>query len=433
MHGCWDMRSARLLVLVLVPAAIPGVARAQRVQYPGETHRAVGPAPLDIDRARDASGTSWEPDTTPRFGWSGRAGYWNVALHTNSFVGYAGSPNRDGTGELVSMNWLQGVATHAIGNGDLIVRATLSAEPATMPQTGYPLLLQTGSALHGDPLADRQQAHELVSELSFRYRVPVADTFGLDLYVAPVGEPALGPPAYPYRFTAMGDPLAPLGHQWLDATYITFGVATAGVFTRSVKLEGSYFNGREPDEEPWAIDLPRVPDAQSVRLTVNPTRELSAEVSYGHLGSPEWTLEDVSQQRFLGSLTWVMPLALPASHVGLTAAAGQNNPSLGPTTYASLVEATALVHDTHTLFGRAEAGTKTGRELALAAEMTDEKFAIGSLSVGYIYDFHQLPAVVAGAGIVATLDVIGPTLGGIYDGRTPWGGMVFVRLRPPLR
>jgi hypothetical protein len=427
------MRSAHILVLVLVPVALTHVARAQRVEYAGETHREVGPAPLDIDRARDASGTSWQPDTTPRFGWYGSAGYWRVSLHTNSFVGYAGSPSRDGTGELISMNWLQGVATHAIGSGDFIVRATLSAEPATMPESGYPLPLQTGGTLHAEPLVDRQQAHELVSELSFRFRRPVADTVGLDLYVAPVGEPALGPSSYPHRFTALGNPLAPLGHQWLDSTYTTFGVASAGVFTRTVKLEGSYFNGRQPDEEPWAIDLPRVPDAQSVRLTVNPTRELSAEVSYGHLGSPDWTLEDVSEQRVIGSVTWVTPLSLPASHFGLTAAAGQNNPSMGPTTYASLVEATALVRDTHTVFGRAEAVTKTGRELALPAAMNEEKFGIGSLSVGYVYDFHQLPAIVAGAGIVGTVDVIGPTLGGIYDGRTPWGGMVFVRLRPPLR
>jgi hypothetical protein len=45
----------------------------------------------------------------------------------------------------------------------------------------------------------------------------------------------------------MDDPTAPLGHHWIDATHISFGVLTAGLFTRRIKLEGSILNGREPD------------------------------------------------------------------------------------------------------------------------------------------------------------------------------------------
>ena len=41
-------------------------------------------------------------------------------------------------------------------------------------------------------------------------------------------------------------------------------------------------------------------------------------------------------------------------------------------------------------------------------------------------------SIVTGVGVVGTLDVVGPTLGAVYDTRTPWGGMVFVRLRPPM-
>jgi hypothetical protein len=84
------------------------------------------------------------------------------------------------------------------------------------------------------------------------------------------------------------------------------------------------------------------------------------------------------------------------------------------------------------VFARAEALTKTGEELALPMEMADQKFGIGALSAGYIYDFQQFGSFVPGIGAVATVDVVGPTLGGIYDTRTPWGGMVFVRLRPPM-
>ena len=53
------------------------------------------------------------------------------------------------------------------------------------------------------------------------------------------GEPALGPPVFMHRLSAMDDPDAPLGHHYQDATHITFGVATLGFRLSNVKLEGS--------------------------------------------------------------------------------------------------------------------------------------------------------------------------------------------------
>jgi len=51
-----------------------------------------------------------------------------------------------------------------------------------------------------------------------------------------------------HRPSALNDPFAPLAHHWTDATHITYGVLTAGVFTKHVKLEGTLFNGREPEK-----------------------------------------------------------------------------------------------------------------------------------------------------------------------------------------
>jgi hypothetical protein len=165
---------------------------------------------------------------------------------------------------------------------------------------------------------------------------------------------------------------------------------------------------------------------------VNPTRDLSTQVSWARLDSPEALEPDVSIQRVTASGTWNHRLGDDVSNLAVTAAVGQNNPSMGPTTRAALVESTAMFIETHTVFARAEALTKTGEELALPMEMADQKFGIGALSAGYIYDFQQFGSFVPGVGAVATVDVVGPTLGGIYDTRTPWGGMVFVRLRPPM-
>ena len=63
--------------------------------------------------------------------------------------------------------------------------------------------------------------------------------------------------------------------------------------------------------------------------------------------------------------------------------------------------------------------------------MNDRIFAVGALSAGYIYDFPQLGVIAPGVGISATLDVVGKDLGAIDDTRTPWGGMLFVRVRAP--
>src|SRR3989442_1359608 len=108
-------------------------------------------------------------------------------------------------------------------------------------------------------------------ELAALYERPVAQNLALSLYLAPVGEPAVGPVAFPHRPSAADDPLAPISHHWQDGTHITFGVVTAGVFTREVKLEASWFNGREPDENRTNFDYTgRRLDSYSARLTVNP-------------------------------------------------------------------------------------------------------------------------------------------------------------------
>src|SRR5258708_33862505 len=71
-----------------------------------------------------------------------------------------------------------------------------------------------------------------------------------------------------------------------DSPNITFGVTTAGLFTRAWKVEASVFNGREPDEERWGFDSPRL-DSYAGRVTVNPGAPWSLSASYAYLKSPE--------------------------------------------------------------------------------------------------------------------------------------------------
>ena len=102
------------------------------------------------------------------------------------------------------------------------------------------------------------------------------------VYVAPVGEPAIGPVAYMHRPSALNDPFAPLAHHWTDATHITYGVCRPGSSRRHVKLEATLFNGREPDEDRYDFDFHPL-DSYGVRLSVNPTPHWALSTSYGCL------------------------------------------------------------------------------------------------------------------------------------------------------
>lgn len=110
---------------------------------------------------------------------------------------------------------------------------------------------------------------------------------------------------------------------------------------------------------------------------------------------------------------------------------GRNDPSIGPATNAGLAEGALVLASDHTIFTRAEVLEKTGHDLALPADMDDRTFGMASFSAGYVYDATKLGDVVPGVGFVATVDAIGADLGSFYGTRTPWGGMVFVRLRAP--
>src|SRR5437868_2876719 len=72
------------------------------------------------------------------------------------------------------------------------------------------------------------------------------------------GEPALGPPAFMHRQSGVDNPGAPIGHHWMDSTHVTYGVLTLGYVYQNVKLEGSAFKGREPDQYHWDIEKPKL-------------------------------------------------------------------------------------------------------------------------------------------------------------------------------
>src|SRR5689334_9090688 len=191
--------------------------------------------PLGIPMTRMGSGTSWLPDASAMRAWHFMAGGWMLMVHGDVFLQYDHQGGPRGDDQVGSINWAMLMVMRELGRGTLHLHGMLSAEPLTIGARGYPLLLQSGESYHGEPLHDRQHPHDLFMELSAMFERSITRRVGAVLYAALVGEPALGPVAYMHRPSALNDPFAPLSHHWMDATHITFGVLTAGVFTRAVK------------------------------------------------------------------------------------------------------------------------------------------------------------------------------------------------------
>jgi hypothetical protein len=384
--------------------------------------------PLGISDKRLASGTAWQPDATPMYGLHLMRGSWMLMAHWNLFAGYDHQGSDRGDSKWFSPNWGMLMEERPVGRGVLVFRQMLSLDEVTIGAHGYPLLLQTGESDKGVPFHDKQHAHDLFMELAAHYTYPLSDAIAFQLYLAPAGEPALGPVAFPHRYSASSDPLAVLGHHWQDSTHISFGVITAGFMTQRFKFEGSWFNGREPDEHRSDFDF-RPLDSYSGRVWFNPSASWSLQVSYGYLASPEELHPDVSVHRLTASAAYTKRLGDGA--LAATAVMGRNESSSEPDTSSWLIEGNYDIDRRNVVFGRAEYVEKTGADLVLTPALDAEVFKIKSLVAGYQYRFYRSSHLVLGVGARASIDFIDSELEPFYGTGHPAGYMVYVQLLPP--
>jgi hypothetical protein len=255
----------------------------------------------------DSSGTEWQPAATPDHMWMRSLGAWEVMGHGVVFVDYNQQGGRRGEGKAESVNWLMLMEQHRLEGGSILFREMFSAESLTSPHPGFPELFQTGETYHGQALVDHQHPHNVFAELSFDYTHPIGERLSWEFYGAAAGAPALGPVVYMHRISAAELPLAPLAHHLQDSTHTSFGVITTGFIIERFKIEGSLFNGREPDEKRYTIQFAPL-DSWSTRLTVAVSKNFTAQYSYGRLEHPE-ALEPGSQHRQTASIEYVLPYA----------------------------------------------------------------------------------------------------------------------------
>lgn len=378
----------------------------------------------DYSPMRESSGTSWQPESSPVEGKHFRYHDWNVMLHGYVFGIYDHQGGKRGDDKGLSTSMFMLMADRKLGVGTFGYRSMYSLDPL-MGKRGYPLLFQTGETSDGiHPLIDRQHPHDFFMEEALTYSLPLSQKSSLFGYFGLPGEPALGPPAFMHRFSAMDNPEAPLGHHWLDSTHVTFGVITLGYLLDKFKVEASAFRGREPNENRWEMEAPKF-DSYSGRITFNPNQDLSFQASYGYLDSPEQLEPNVNVGRVTVSAMYNRNFE--NGNWQTTLAWGRNNKYPGFDTNAFLLESAVNFMKSHTIFSRFEYVQKD--ELFPEDDSRAGKsYDVKKLTLGYVYDFLHFKGIDMGIGGSFDIHFIADTLEEVYS-NTPKSYMVFARVK----
>ena len=386
------------------------------------------------------TGTSAHPASWPMPMIVMHFGKWSSMFMGTGYIADIQQSGPRGGDKLYGPNWFMATAQHQAGaKGTFQADLMLSLDPATITNRRYPLLFQTGETAYGVPIADGQHPHNLIMELGFHYTYQVSDGTFVDVYAAPVGDPALGPEAYPHRASSAELPEATLSHHLQDSTHVSDDVITLGI-TRGlpqgkIKLEASGFHGGEPGENRWAIapsGEQGAIDSWSGRLWYFPTSNWAAQVSMGRLAHPE-ALEPGDQVRSTASLhyskrmfgsSWSSSFIWGRTHN----TASQRNLN------SYLVESVAPIRKGNFITGRIELVDKD--ELFSAQPVLEEQldrtagstFRIGAYTVGYTRDVKLFRYLETGLGANFSAYSL-PGAIKPYYGNHPVGANVFLRLR----
>jgi hypothetical protein len=433
-----SIQRVSLLAIALFLAAMTS-AFAQDHQHPPSQQPAPAAArqhehgaAASLFAPREASGTAWLPANTEMYGLHGRAGQWELMGHGNVFLQFlheAANEHRGST-QAGSINWVMGMARRELGAGRLGLRGMFSLEQATIGGCGYPDLLATGEQCDGESIHDRQHQHDFLMEIAGEYERPLRGGLRWQLYAGLAGEPALGPVAYPHRLSAMPNPLAPIGHHWLDASHITFGVVTTGVFTRQWKVDASLFNGREPDEDRWDLDLAGL-DSYSGRLSFAPSDDFLLQISAGHLNEAEageGGQPRIDVDRVTASVTYHRRAG--GQNLWASTLAWGRNEEAGVGSHALLLETSLTRAERDVWFGRFEVAGKSAHDLDIHELNEHELLTVGKLQAGYTRYFASAVGLRLGVGGHLSAGFVPESIKPQYGSRANLGVGFFLTIRP---
>lgn len=351
---------------------------------------------------------------TPQSGWQ-----WDVNGNIFAGLNYQHRKSAD-LSEVESQNWLMATGDRPLGLGRIRVHTMFSFEPFTLKEIGSAQVFQTGETYNGVPLVDYQHPHDLFTTLSLTYERPVG-SWTMTALGAAVGAPAIGPPTFMHRPSAIENPQSPLGHHHLDSLHITPGVLTLGFFRQGIGIESSVFHGREPDEDRMDIDLGAL-DSWSVRgsWTKGPW---SAQLSGARVNEPE-VLKPGDMTRIMASVahTRTGPIS-----TAVMAAWGHNREAHGRSN-AFLFESTISWLERNYLYSRAEL---VGKELPHThggfLQPMHEVNNVGAFTLGYTRDLAARSFGRIGVGGDMTMYYVPTMLQETYG--APVSFHAFVRFR----
>jgi len=380
------------------------------------------------------SGTSAEPNSTPAPMMMTMRGNWMLMFHANAFVADTQQSSPRGGDKFFSTNWFMPMAQRQLGPGQLTLRAMFSLEPATVTDRQYPLLFQQGETAYGKPVVDGQHPHDFLMELAALYDWQLGEKTLLSFYAAPVGDPAIGPTAYPHRASALEDPVGTLGHHQEDSTHIADDVITMGLTRGIVRIEASGFHGREPNEHRWQVQQGPI-DSWSTRLTIQPGENWSGQYSYGRIHSPEQLAPTEDQERMTASIMYNRPLGDGVKGNWASTAGWGRTRALqdGVIQNSYLFESTLRFDVRNYVWTRMENVDRT-TELLLGENIEPPGFEeepagrVQAYTFGYDRDVDVLPHLRTALGAQVTAYTVGSRLKPVY-GSDPVGVVFFLRLR----
>src|SRR5687767_5447483 len=387
----------------------------------------------NLPMTRNGSGTAWLPDNSPMYGYMFHKNKWMYMLHGEVFIRYnkqdlLNKGNRANE-KFDAPNMVMFMGQRNVGAKGLFHFNTMfSLDPVTIGGEGYPLLFQTGETYKGKPLVDRQHPHDLISELSVSYAHAISPKTDVFLYLGYPGEPALGPAAFVHRPSGFFNPDAPLTHHWVDATHITFGVATLGFRYGNFKIEGSSFTGREPDEDRYDFDKPRF-DSWSGRLSYNPTSRWALQASHGFIKQPESLHPNEDVNRTTASVTY-SGRGVGEEFLNITALWGRNKTKHHNAENGILLEGSYNVKRT-TVYSRYEWVQKSLEELNLNESEFghDAVFPVHAFTAGTSYDFIKVGQTKIALGGQFSFFNPDKRLSHLY-GDNPIAGQIYLRIYP---